>query len=84
MSQDRRLTRPAGRAYYDLRLNRGESWGGLRYESRHLVGWECWAIWDSDVLRPIDARIYPIDLHSPALGEAAGIVGVQLPSIQSW
>jgi hypothetical protein len=78
MSQDRRLTRPLGRLYYDLRARQGVAWAGLCYESRHRGGWQCWAIWDSDALLGLEARIYPIDPASPALAEAAQIVGVAI------
>lgn len=80
MTQDRRLTRPVGRIYYELRVEIGSGWNGIRYESRHQEGWECWAVWDPDAVLGIDAAISPISLTSPALHEAAATVGVELPA----
>jgi hypothetical protein len=81
LGQDRRITRPIARHYYQLAQTPDhESIAGLRYESRLVEGWECWAIWEPSPLRTSQAGpLRPVAYDDPALAEAARLLSVALP-----
>jgi hypothetical protein len=51
---------------------------GLRYESRLLPRWECWALWEPLPLDSEAATIQRVEIDTPALRTAAELLGVVL------
>lgn len=51
---------------------------GLRYESRLVARWECWALWDPLPLSEVEAEIESVTIDHPSLRLAAAKLGVPL------
>lgn len=71
-SPDRRLTRPIARHFWTLsRTPDHRAWAGLRYESRLLGAWECWAIWEPSPVRAHQSSVRAVTRTDPDLRAAA-------------
>jgi hypothetical protein len=51
---------------------------GLRYESRLLAGWECWALWEPLPIELSTIRQTRVTIDTPELRSAAAKLGVSL------
>ena len=78
MTSDREITCRISRLVYartakyaDLHVS------GIRYESRHGPGWDCWAIYQ-DRIRPTQVGSLEVDPANPGLLEAAAALGANI------
>jgi hypothetical protein len=78
-SPDRRLTRPIAGHYWALAQTPDHSdWAGLRYQSRLLPEWECWALWQPSPIRLGGAEVHAVTRTNPDLRAAAQILAITL------
>lgn len=78
-SPDRRLTRPIAGHYWTLAQTPDHrDWAGLRYESRLLEGWECWALWEPSPIRLHGSVVHAVTRANPDLLAAARRLAIAL------
>jgi RES domain len=76
LSRDRRITRPLALELYNMSNGRAV---GLRYSSAHNPAGACFALWPTALAFTHEHALAPADLSSPALANAATILGITLP-----